>query len=105
MSSSFETYLQRAWSDYINNVTMNDVREVIEETKLMDDEHGAFWVGLFINGETILEAHKDMSLIAVFEDAPESEIKRQCNSWAEIERFYSILLTGNLDELKVALNN
>jgi hypothetical protein len=105
MSSPFETYLQRAWSDYINNVTMDDVKKAIEETKLMDDEHGAFWVGLIIDGENILEANKDLSLTAIFEDAPESEIKRQCKSWAEIERFYSILLTGNLKELKRALSN
>ena len=105
MSSTYETYLQRAWSDSIGDVTIGDVKEAIEETKLMDDEHGAFWVGLTINGENILEAHKDLSLIAVFEDAPESEIKRQCKSWAEIEQFYSILLTGNLEQLKAALSN
>jgi len=84
---------------------MTDVREAIEETKLMDDEHGAFWVGVFINGENILEANKDLSLIAVFEDDPDNPTKRQCNDWKEIEHYYSILLTGNLTQLKSALSS
>jgi hypothetical protein len=104
MSSFFETYLQRAWSDSIDNVKIDDVRQAITEIKLMDDEHGAFWVGLIINNESILETNKDMSLIAAFEDAPETPIKRQCKTWEEIEYFYSIFLTGNLEELKVTLS-
>ena|ERR1700761_1600787 len=99
-----QTYLQRAWSDSIDNVTMADVRAAIEETKLMDDEHGAFWVGVIINEENILEANKDLSIIAVFEDDPDSQIKRQCGDWNEIERYYAMLLSGNLNALKEVLN-
>lgn len=38
-----ENYLQRAWSDGVNNINIEDVKIAIEELKEMDDEHGAIW--------------------------------------------------------------
>lgn len=38
-------YLQRAWSDYEDDIDIGNVRKAIVETQAMDDEHGAFWVG------------------------------------------------------------
>jgi hypothetical protein len=63
-----ETYLQTAWGDQWDNVNMNILKEAIEGIKNMDDEHGAFWVGVIKEEESVLEVHKDLELFAVFED-------------------------------------
>ncbi len=43
-----EIYLQTAWGDSIDDVDMEDIRDVIEETLEMDEENGRFWVGIFV---------------------------------------------------------
>jgi hypothetical protein len=105
MENSYSTYLEKAWGDSIENVVMKDVRTAINETQLMDDEHGAFWVVLENEGPNVLEVSKDLGVIGVFEDDPDIQIKIQAKSWDEIEIFYQILLEGNIQELKYILSN
>ena len=103
LSNKYETYLQKAWGDSLENVSINDVRNAIYETQHMDDEHGAFWVGLFNSNENVLEVHKDLTIIGVFEDSPDEQIKRKGKSWEEIESLYCLLLEGHLNKLKQTL--
>lgn len=104
MENSYETYLQTAWGDSLDNISINDVRDAISEVQNMDDEHGVFWVGLFNNDENVLEVHKDLTIIGVFEDAPDFEIISKGKNWAEIENLYLLLLNGRIDELKKYLS-
>ena len=66
----YETYLQKAWSNTLHDVTMTDIRKAIAEIQRMDEEHGAFWIGIVEDEETIVEAHKDLTLIAFFAGRP-----------------------------------
>ena len=42
-------------------MSISDIKKAILELPKMDDEHGAFWVGIFEPevDEVILEVHKD----------------------------------------------
>lgn len=37
-----ESYLQKAWGDSIENLTIEDVKIAIREPIIMDEEHGSF---------------------------------------------------------------
>lgn len=103
MPTNLFSYLQRAWSDYIENISIDNVKTAIQETIQMDDEHGAFWVGIGDNEECVLETHKNLMVIGIFEQGP--EIKKQFNNWQEIENLYEILLGGDFDTVKAILQS
>ncbi len=98
-----ETYLQRAWSDSIDGVTIEDVRIAINEVQKMDDEHGAFWVGIVDEDEFILEVSKDLRLIAILDRESEEEIHFKAKDWAEVEGLYNLFLNEKFDELKAKM--
>lgn len=81
-------YLQRAWSDYEDDINIENVRAAIVETQAMDDEHGAFWVGTE-EEDYVLEVDKSLSMVCVVHD---QEIKYQAKSWKEVEAIYELLL-------------
>jgi hypothetical protein len=103
MPTNITSYVQGAWSDYIENISLDDVKIAIQETIQMDDEHGAFWVGIGDSEEYILKTHKDLIVIGIFEKS--SEIKKQFNNLQEIENLYKILLSRNYNEVKQILQS
>lgn len=100
-----ENYIQKAGGDSAENVNIYDIRKAILELPKMDDEHGAFWVGIFGPeiDEVILEVHKDLTMIGNFDGTAENELKIVAESWNEVESNYELLLNGNLTELKKRL--
>ena len=98
-----ENYLQRAWSDAIDNVKIDDVKIAINETLEMDDEHGAFWVSIIINDENILEMNKNFEIIGVFEDNNDIQFKRKFESIEEIIALYEIFLNEDFNKVKSIL--
>jgi len=99
MTGPHYTFLEKAWGESLEEIYIADVRKAIMEVQYMDDEHGAFWVGW---DEYILESHKDLSAIAVFEDTG-TQIKVKAQDWIEIESLYQLLLNGKINELKEVL--
>jgi len=98
-----ETYLQTAWGDQWNDVTMDIVRIAIEGIKKMDDEHGVFWVGLMKEEENVLEVHKDLELFGVFEEEPGIQYKGQGKDWNEIEILFQTFLSNKMEVVKSRL--
>lgn len=98
-----ETYLQKAWGDNLENVTIEDVQKAIAETKKMDDAHGAFWVGIVEETEVVLETHKDLTVIGSFVDDPDMGIRARFETWKEIEELYKIFLAEDFDGVKTIL--
>jgi hypothetical protein len=97
-----ETYLQKAWGDSLDNVTTKDIKTAIYEIQKMDDEHGAFWVGLVKTDENVLEVSKDLGVIAKFEDE-DKEYKGQGKNWEEIESLFENFLLDRMDLIKSRL--
>lgn len=75
MRTPAETYLQKAWSDPLDNVTIDEVKTAIDEIQKMDEEHGTFWVGVIFEDENVLETSKDLSVIGMFSDEPEVQYR------------------------------
>lgn len=95
-----EIYLQTAWGDSIDDVDMEDIRDVIEETLEMDEENGRFWVGIFVgDNEVILESRKNMTVLGIFNDSEEEEIEAQFESWSEIESLYELFLAKDFTQV------
>ncbi|HYI78085.1 MAG TPA: hypothetical protein VEW65_10740 [Chryseolinea sp.] len=99
-----ETYLQTAWGDQWENVDMTIVKMAIKGIKEMDDEHGAFWVGLMKEEENVLEVHKDLELFGVFEDDPGIQYKGRGKDWSEIAKLFETFLAGKIDIVKSKLS-
>lgn len=95
-----EIYLQTAWGDSIDDVDMEDIRDVIEETLEMDEENGRFWVGIFVgDNEVVLETRKNMTVLGIFNDSEEEEIEAQFESWSEIESLYELFLAKDFAQV------
>ena len=97
------TYLQKAWGDSVDNVTIEDVKVAIAEMQNMNEEHGAFWVGICNDEESILETNKDLSVVGNFADEPDKEIKAIFKTWTDIENAYRYFLSGDFDKVKAIL--
>ena len=92
-----ENYLQRAWSDGVYNINIEDVKIAIEELKEMDDEHGAIWVSVIKNDENVIEVDKDLTLTIIFEER--EPINAKLNSWQEVIDLYQLLLNQKFDDI------
>lgn len=92
-----ENYLQRAWSDGVSNINIEDVKIAIEELKKMDDEHGAIWVSVIKNDENVIEVNKDLSIAVIFEER--EPINAKLNSWQEVIDLYQLLLDQKFDDV------
>ena len=97
-----ENYLQRAWSDSEDNVTLDDIILAIDELKEMDDENDAIWVSVIGDDENIIEVRKNLSLIIDFED--DELIESKANSWDEVIALYKVLLNKELDQIIEKVN-
>lgn len=53
--------------------------------------------------ENVLEAHKDLSVVGVFEDDANKQYVKQYADLQEIEQLYSLLLNEDFMELKKRL--
>lgn len=92
-----ENYLQRAWSDSEDNVTLDDIILAIDELKEMDDKNDAIWVSVIGDDENIIEVRKNLSLIIDFED--DELIESKANSWDEVIELYKLLLNKEFDQI------
>ncbi|KRT16534.1 hypothetical protein ASU31_10255 [Pedobacter ginsenosidimutans] len=92
-----ENHLQRAWSDGVYNINIEDVKIAIEELKEMDDEHGAIWVSVIKNDENVIEVDKDLTLTIIFEER--EPINAKLNSWQEVIDLYQLLLNQKFDDI------
>ena len=53
--------LEKGWGGSIDHVSLGDIRIVIRETRRMDDEHGAFWVGSYTH-HYVMEVEKNLTI-------------------------------------------
>ena len=100
-----ENYIQYLGGYSKNNISMQDVNSALGDLQNMDEEHGAFWVSVIKKEENVLETHKDLSVIGVFEEDLNRQYKKQCESLYEIERLYSLLLKEDFIQLKEYLES
>ena len=100
-----ESYLQKAWGDSVENVTIKEVIIAINELSKIDDEHGAFWVGIFLDIEYVLETSKDLTVIGVFSENSDEQIKVKFNNRDDIEELYIEFLKCDFEKVKTILKN
>ena len=98
-----ETYLQWASGDSLDAVSLQDIQNAIAAIKELDDEHGAFWVGMIEEEEIVLETHKDLTVIGIFPQSGGEEISRQLRNWSEVEHLYTLFLDCNFEVVKSIL--
>ena len=97
-----ENYLQRAWSNSEDNITLDDIILAIDELKEMDDENDAIWVSVIGDDENIVEVRKNLTLIIDFED--DELIESKANSWDEVIELYKLLLEKDFDQIIEKIN-
>jgi len=98
-----ETYLQQAERDALEDVTIEDVKEAIQDIQQTEDEHATFWVGIVKEDEWILEVDKHLRINAIL--APESgeEIHYVAADWPEVQDLYALFLEERFEELQKRL--
>jgi len=91
-----ENYIQYASGYQKDNIEESDIAKAIDDIKLMDDEHGAFWVSVITDDENVIEVNKDLSLSVIFEG---EETQYQATDWNEVAKLYQLLLHEKFDEI------
>lgn len=97
-----ESYIQYAAGYNKENVSKADIKKAINDLELMDEEHGAFWVGVCGKGndEIALELHKDLFLFGHFDNKENDNLKIKLNISQDSEKYFDLLLNGKIEELK-----
>jgi len=103
MLEETEIYLATAWGDSEREVTMETIHDAIAKIRKMDDEHGAFWVSIVESEETMLETHKDLTVIGIFANGAQQQVRARLNDWEEIEELYKIFLTKDFENVQTIL--
>jgi len=98
-----ENYIQYSNGYSKENINMQDIMTALADLKIMDDEHGAFWVSVIISEENVLEVNKNLSVVGVFDDDPNIQYQKQFKDLDEIQNLYSMLLHENIAQLKKKL--
>jgi len=70
----------------------------------MDDEHGAFWIGIIEDDEIVLETHKDLTVIGFLPGMNGQEIRTRMPNWAEVEHLYTLFLRREFEAVKIILS-
>lgn len=95
-----ESYIQYASGYQKESVTKNDIEKALNDIKIMDDEHGAFWVSVINEEENVLEISKDLIAVGIFETNPEEEIRYQARDWQEVKELLFLLVAGEFRKLQ-----
>lgn len=84
--------------DIKDNLTELDIIKALNDLPTMDDEHGAFFVGVYGENteEFVLELHKDLTLFAIF---GEENYKIRLTKIEEARIYFKLLLAGNTHEI------
>ena len=91
-----ENYIQYASGYQKDNIDETDIAKAIADIKLMDDEHGAFWVSVITDDENVIEVNKELTLSLIFEG---QETKHRAKDWKEVSELYGLLLNEKFDEI------
>ena len=96
-----ESFLEKAWGGSVDNPKIEDIKVAILETKNMDEEHGAFWVGIFNDKEEeiVLEVHKNLKTILIIDSASVEEKSITAESWEKVIENYDNLLKGDIGKI------
>ena len=99
-----QIYLEKAWGGTINNPTTDDIKNAIAETIQMDDEHGAFWVGIVADFEIALEVNKDLIVRGNFTETFSEQIKGKFEDWDEILELFNFFINLELDKVSMLID-
>lgn len=95
-------WIEKGWGDSVENATFDDIKTAIEETKKMDEEHGAFWVGHMEN-EFVLEVHKNCDLFFVYGENQDEQIQTKLDNWEDVKHFFKMYFDSEFEKLKKAI--
>ena len=93
------SYIQYAEGYDKDDITRIEIVKALKDLVSMDDEHSAFWVGVYgsDNVEFILELHKNLTLFGKFGE--DDNYKIQLQSLEQSKFYFDLLLTGMIEEL------
>ena len=94
-----ENYIQYLAGYSKENISIEDIKIALAAILQMDEEHGAFWVSVIKNEENILEVHKDLSVIGIFEEDLNKQYRKLCENIQEVEGLFSLLLNEEFSQL------
>ena len=91
-------WLEKGWGGSIDHVSLGDNRIVLRETRRMDDEHGAFWVGSYTH-HYVMEVEKNLTIYFVFGETAADSLKFKAADWKEVIGLYRRFLAHDHDGL------
>jgi hypothetical protein len=102
--SAIQSYIQYAAGYSKEYVAKLDVQKAIKDIQQMDEEHGAFWISVFTEGENVIEIEKSLAISAILEPEYNKEIKYKAHDWKEVENLLILLLNKKFEEIKQIIN-
>ncbi|NQZ78855.1 MAG: hypothetical protein HRT61_22475 [Ekhidna sp.] len=98
---SSESYIQYAAGYDKDNVTIDDIDKALTDIHEMDEEHGAFWISVFVGDkEHLVEVNKRARLSILFGE--DEEWKYECKDWKEVKSILCYLIQENIEKVREA---
>lgn len=99
------SYIQYAAGYDKDNISKSDIEKALNDLTEMDDEHGAFWIGVYSadTEEFVIEFHKSLTLFGNFGEDENYKIK--LDKIESAKEYFFLFLNGEIDELREKLKN
>ncbi len=98
-------YIQYAAGESKDDIFRMEILRGLKYLREIDQEHGAFWVGIYNKDENVLEVNRSLLVTGAFEDDPENDIRYRAKSPEEVYELFDLLLDMKFDQLKQRLRS
>ena len=99
-----ENYISYGSGYSKDNISKRDIKKAIKYLQKSDFEHGAFWLSVITDSETVLEVNKDLDLILILDPETGKHIKSKAQNLEEVKHLFELHLKNKTKEVQELLS-
>lgn len=98
-----ESYIQYAGGYNKENVNQSDIQKALNDLKIMDEEHGAFWISMLVENdeEFIIEVNKNLNLSLIYGENKENHY--QAENYSEVKNILELHIKKEFEKINEIL--
>jgi hypothetical protein len=100
-----ESYIQYAGGYNKEDVNNSDIQKALNDLKVMDEEHGAFWISMLVENdeEFIIEVNKNLKLSLIFGENKENYY--QAKNYEEVKNILELHIKKDFEKINEIVKN
>ena len=94
-----ESYIQYAGGYNKEDVNNSDIQKALSDLKVMDEEHGAFWISMLVENdeEFIIEVNKNLNLSLIYGENKENNY--QAKNYEEARKILELHIKKEFEKI------